>query len=141
MARRPTPPQDGSNGPANPQQPAHPPRRLDTPVFGQPEPTEDPSIFKVKHPSDNDAYRIIDELNRQHRLQPMPFPPPRGGSAEPQLTLQQVFGGNQRAIDTIVSRGQLVFHATGDCGSTRGPKTQNEVTDKMIGDFDEHHEM
>jgi hypothetical protein len=29
------------------------------------------------------------------------------------------------------------FHATGDCGSTRGPKTQNEVTDKMIGDFNE----
>ena len=30
-----------------------------------------------------------------------------------------------------------MFHATGDCGSTRGPKTQNEVTDKMIGDFNE----
>jgi len=30
-----------------------------------------------------------------------------------------------------------VFHAAGDCGSTRGPKTENEVTDKMIGDFTE----
>src|SRR5260370_8019378 len=33
--------------------------------------------------------------------------------------------------------GQVVFHSTGECGSTRGPKTQNEVTDKMVSDFDE----
>ena len=26
-----------------------------------------------------------------------------------------------------------------DCGSTRGPKTENEVTQKMIGDFIESH--
>ena len=30
-----------------------------------------------------------------------------------------------------------MFHATGDCGSTRGPATQNQVTDKMLGDFGE----
>ena len=28
-----------------------------------------------------------------------------------------------------------MFHATGDCGSTRGPATQNLVTDKMVGGF------
>jgi len=67
----------------------------------------------------------------------MPFPPPRGGAAEPRLTLTEVFGGHQGAIDTITTAGQIVFHSTGDCGSTRGPRTQNEVTDKMIGDFTE----
>jgi hypothetical protein len=125
------------NGPPTPQHPTHPPRRLDAPVFSQPEPTADPSTFKIKHPSDADAYKLIDELNRQHRLQPMAFPPPRGAGAEPQLTLRDVFGGNRAAINAIDRQGQIVFHATGDCGSTRGPKTQNEVTDKMIGDFTE----
>src|SRR5580704_9911636 len=120
----------------NPQTTARPPRSLAGPVFSQPEPTADPTIFKLKHPSDADAYREIDELNREHRLNPMPFPAPRGG-VEPQLTLQQVFGGDQGANATILRNGQIVFHSTGDCGSTRGPTTQNEVTDKMVGDFTE----
>jgi hypothetical protein len=110
---------------------------LDAPVFAQPEPTPDPSTFRVKHPSDADAYKQIDELNREHRLQPMPFPRPRGAAAEPRLVLSDVFGGNTGAINVIERQGQIVFHATGDCGSTRGPRTQNEVTDKMIGDFTE----
>ena len=129
--------QPGNVPPTPPQRPPRPPRRLDGPVFAQPEPTADPSTFRVKHPSDADAYKLIDELNREHRLQPMAFPPPRGTGAEPQLTLRDVFGGNRAAINAIQSQGQIVFHATGDCGSTRGPKTQNEVTDKMIGDFTE----
>jgi Calcineurin-like phosphoesterase len=116
--------------------PAHPARSLSGPVFSQPEPTADPTIFKIKHPSDADAYRVIDELNREHRLYPMSFPAPRGG-VEPQLTLQEVFGDNDKANALIVRNGQIVFHSTGDCGSTRGPTTQNEVTDKMVGDFNE----
>lgn len=135
MARRKTPPPPGgSNGPTD--GPVPPPRTVSGPVFAQPEPTEDPSIFKIKHPSDGDAYKIIDQLNKEGRIQPMPFPPPRS-LPEPQLTLTDVFGGNKGAINTIQRNGQIVFHSTGDCGSTRGPKTQNEVTDKMIGDFNE----
>jgi hypothetical protein len=116
--------------------PARSTRSLTGPVFGQPEPTADPTVFKIKHPSDAAAYKVIDELNREHRLNPMPFPAPRGG-VEPQLTLSQVFGGNDQAGTAILRNGQIVFHATGDCGSTRGPTTQNEVTDKMVGDFNE----
>ena len=112
-----------------------PVRSLTTPVFAQPEPTPDPSTFKITHPSDNAAYKLIDELNKEHKIHPLPFPLPRGGEAEPQLSLLQVFGGNAAAIQRIEGNGQLVFHATGDCGSTRGPATQNEVTDKMIADF------
>jgi hypothetical protein len=112
-------------------------RNLAGPVFAQPEPTADPTVFKVKHPSDNAAYKIIDQLNREHKILPLPFPAPRGKAAEPQLALLDVFGGNQGAVDTIEGNGQIVFHSTGDCGSTRGPKTQNEVADKMVADFTE----
>ena len=112
-------------------------RVLKSPVFAQPEPTADPTIFKIKHPSDDDAYKIIDKLNSEHKIEALPFPAPRGKGKEPQLALLDIFGGNQKAIDTIETNGQIVFHATGDCGSTKGPKTQNEVTDKMVSDFDE----
>lgn len=113
-----------------------PTRSLQMPVFAQPEPTEDPKIFRVKHPSDADAYKAIDQLNKEHKLQPMAFPKPRGDDTEPKLTLAEIFG-SKKAIKIIENNRQIVFHALGDCGSTRGPKTQNEVTDKMIGDFNE----
>jgi len=130
-----------------PSRPAHPPaapsgsapgrpRDVGQPVFAQPAPTPDPTRFRVAHPSDAPVYKLIDELNREHKIFPLPFPPPRGG-AEPRLTLEEVFGGNTPAIQRITSQGQIVFHATGDCGSTRGPRTQNEVADKMVTDFDE----
>lgn len=112
------------------------PRSIGRPVFAQPEATADPAKFRVKHPSDNTAYKEIDELNREDKIQPLPFPPPRG-LPEPRLTLEQVFGGSAAAISNIEGSGQIVFHATGDCGSTRGPASQNEVTDKMEADFDE----
>src|SRR5229473_3249182 len=116
--------------------PRAPNRKLAHPVFAQPEPTPDPATFRVNHPSDAPAYKEIDQLNREHKIAPLPFPLPRGG-VEPQLTLQQVLGDNAAAIQTITNHQQIVFHATGDCGSTRGPKTQNEVADKMVSDFNE----
>src|SRR5271155_2051036 len=129
----------GKSSKPAPSSPAPPPgasRPLSGPLFAQPEPTADPTRFKIKHPSDDPTYKEIDELNREHKIQPLPFPPPRGG-VEPRLTLQQVLGANTTAIDKITSAGQIVFHSTGDCGSTRGPQTQNMVTDKMVSDFQE----
>jgi hypothetical protein len=102
-----------------------PARQLSGPVFSQPEPTPDPGTFVVKHPSDNPAYKEIDQLNKEHKIFPLPFPAPRGG-VEPQLTLLQVLGGNSAAVQRITKSGQLVFHATGDCGSTSGPKTPDD---------------
>jgi hypothetical protein len=112
------------------------PRHLAGPVFAEGEPTADPTIFRVRHLSDAPAYREIDELNREHRIAPLPFPAPRG-LPEPRLSLTQVLGGASAATSAIAKRGQLVFHATGDCGSSRGPATQNLVTDKMVADFRE----
>jgi hypothetical protein len=112
------------------------PRQIGHPVFAQPEPTADPTVFRIKHASDTAAYKEIDELNREHEIKPMTFPAPRGG-VEPRLTLAQVLGGNGAAVDAITQRGQIVFHSGGDCGSTRGPEHQNEVTDKLVSDFQE----
>jgi hypothetical protein len=106
-------------------------------VFSQPQPTPDPTTFKVRHPSDADAYAAIDELNREHKLKPLPFPAPRGGT-EPTVTLAQALGDFPKAYNPILANKQIVFHATGDCGNVKGPRTQNQVADKMVGDFDDH---
>jgi hypothetical protein len=125
-------------------------RLPERPVFAQPAPTEDPTTFLVKHASDGQAYKEIDALNKEHRIQPLKFPAPRGG-IEPQLTLQQVLGDivgstpevkavAKATVAKIENGGQIVFHSLGDCGSTRGPATQNEVIDKLLGDFKESDE-
>jgi hypothetical protein len=43
-------PKNTQNAPRSPAAAA--PRLLARPVFAQPEPTPDPSVFKIKHPSD-----------------------------------------------------------------------------------------
>jgi len=111
------------------------PRVLGKPVFAQPQPTPDPKKFEVKHPSDGPAYKRIDVLNREHKLAPLPFPAPRD-LPEPRLTLADVLADDANTLQKrITANGQLVFHATGDTGSTRGPESQNLVSDKMVNDF------
>ncbi len=131
---RPAPPTDvGDNTGA---------RGLDRPDFAQPQPTADPKKFEIKHPSDGAAYKQIDELNREHKLAPLPFPPPRD-LPEPRLSLAAVLGDTEAALQKrIAANGQIVFHATGDTGSTRGPESQNLVADKLVNDFtDEEKEQ
>jgi hypothetical protein len=111
------------------------PRVLGKPVFAQPEPTPDPKKFEIKHPSDNPAYKQIDALNREHKLAALPFPAPRD-LPEPTLTLAAVLGESESALQKrLAANGQIVFHAVGDTGSTRGPENQNLVSDKMVNDF------
>jgi hypothetical protein len=130
-----------ARAPRDPPQPPAAPmpvRSLAGPVFSQPQPTPDPKVFKLHHASDGAAYKEIDQLNAEGKIKALPFPAPRAAGPEPVLTLTDVFGGNQTAIDTIQSDyQQIVFHALGDCGSTRSPKSENEVTSKMLGDFNE----
>jgi hypothetical protein len=142
MARKPKHHHHKKHDPA-PDQPADPtdpinndnPTTIGHPVFGQPDPTPDPTKFVIKHPSDNEAYKEIDELNREHKLEPIPFPAPRG-LPEPQLTLAAVLG-SPAAITNITNAGQIVFHSVGDTGSVKGPTTQSLVADKMAADFDD----
>jgi hypothetical protein len=106
-----------------------PARNIGHPVFAEPQPTPDPTTFRIKHPSDSDAFKQIDELNKEHKLFPKKFPAPRGRK-EPRLTLADVFGVNTTAIPNITKNRQIVFHSNGDCGSTKGPKTQNKSQTK-----------
>ncbi len=111
-------------------------RVLSTPVFSQPQPTPDPTTFVVRHASDTAAYQAIDALNKQHKIHALPFPAPRGG-IEPSLQFQDVIGKTNTTLIPQIENDfkQIVFHSTGDCGSTRGPATQNLVVDKMEADF------
>jgi Calcineurin-like phosphoesterase len=108
---------------------------LGHPVFSQPMPTADPAKFEIKHPSDAPIYKQIDELNRRHKLAPLPFPAPRG-LPEPRLSLATVIGTSEKELaKQMAANGQIVFHAAGDTGSTRGPESQCLVADKMVNDF------
>jgi hypothetical protein len=112
------------------------------PRFAQPEiDPNDPTRFRITHGSDTAAYKILDAEGRAKELQPLAFPPASGGP-EPRLTLAQLLGAAGAAVvKHIEDTGQLVFHAAGDTGNTRGPEPQNEVADKMEFDFaDEHPE-
>jgi len=54
--------------PATPSVPV--PRSVGHPVFAQPQPTPDPTTFRVNHPSDGPAYKKIDQLNKEHLFFP-----------------------------------------------------------------------
>src|SRR5215468_10240611 len=104
------------------------------PVFAQPEPSPDPTKFEIKHPSDAPIYKKIDELNRQHKLAPLPFPAPRG-LPEPRLALAAVLGTTEAALQKqMAAKGQIVFPAAGKTETTRGPKSKNLVAKKMAND-------
>lgn len=116
--------------------------RVLRPATGEPRPTPDPTTFLVKHPSDGPFYDAIKAFNAKHGIHALPFPLPRNSETDgiPTLTLQQVLGSSPdaaSAITWIQNNQQIVFHALGDCGSTKGPKMQNEVVDKMLADFTE----
>jgi hypothetical protein len=108
------------------------------PAFAQPVYTPDPTQFIVPHPSDNAAYKVIDQLDREHKIRPLPFPAARGGMAEPVLRLADVLGAAGPATEaSITASGQIVFHSVGDTGNVKSVDPQNAVTDKMMADFDD----
>jgi hypothetical protein len=98
------------------------------PIFGQPQPSPDPSGFK-----DPVTDKSLQELAN---LEPVPVPV--NSAIEPILTLAQVYGSKGTAkTQAIQQAGQIVFHSVGDTGSASGPSTQSLVADKMVTDFSE----
>ena len=98
------------------------------PIFGQPQPSPDPTGFKDP----------VTDQNLKELTSLEPVPEPAGGAPEPVLTLQQVYGNAGAAkVDAIQAAGQIVFHSVGDTGSVVGPGTQSLVADKMVTDFTE----
>src|SRR5450631_3806943 len=103
------------------------------PLFGEPQPSSDPTKFRTPHGSDTLKYNELIKLLQQ-------VPLPRGGAIEPVLTLAEVYGSAGSAkVKSIQSAGQIVFHSVGDTGSVRGPNTQSLVADKMVSDFTEQN--
>lgn len=106
-----------------------------TPVFAEPKPSPDPTKYKTPHASDTAAYNEMDALIKASKFLPIPFPAV-AGVTEPLLTLADALGASgAKTVAAIQQSGQIVFHAVGDTGATRGPKTENEVADKMVSDF------
>jgi hypothetical protein len=104
------------------------------PQFAEPAPTPDPDKFTVKHGSDAEAYKILD--SQKGRIPPRPFPVV-AGQDEPKLSLAKALGSKGKEIASEIQRAdQIVFHAVGDTGNTKGPRDQNEVADKMVSDFE-----
>ena len=98
------------------------------PIFGQPQPSPDPSGFK--NPVTDQRLKELTTLGA--------VPQPVGGATEPILTLEQVYGSAGAAkVQAIQQAGQIVFHSVGDTGSVVGPATQSLVADKMVTDFTE----
>jgi len=93
--------------------PANPKSTASTqPIFGQPQPTPDPTGFR--NPVTDQKDRGLNTLEA--------VPQPRGGAVEPTLTLAQVYGPDGAAkTQAIQHAGQIVFHSVGDTGSAKGP--------------------
>jgi Calcineurin-like phosphoesterase len=112
----------------HPLEPTPPTRAIGDPVFGQPQPSPDPTTFKdpVTDASQPDVAGV------------QPVPQPTAVATEPILTLAQIYGSQGATIaQNIQTAGQIVFHSVGDTGSATGPTTQSLVADKMVTDFTE----
>jgi len=106
-----------------------------TPIFAEPRPTPDPTKYTVPHASDTAAYNEMDALVKASKFLPLPFPAVNG-VAEPILTLTDALGPTgPTTVAAIQAANQIVFHCAGDTGATTGPKTENEVVDKLLADF------
>ncbi|MBV9508119.1 MAG: metallophosphoesterase [Acidobacteriia bacterium] len=109
------------------------PLPADSPTFAEGTPSPDPKKFRIKHKSDDAAYKILDS----EKQSPRPFPI-IGKTAEPVLQLADAFGQEgAQIVSGIQKAGQIVFHAVGDTGNTKGPRDQSLVADKMVSDFND----
>ena len=128
--KKPAPPHASTPSP-------QPPRGIPvgTPVFAEPTVTADPTKYTVPHASDTAAYNEMAALVKASKFLPLPFPAVPG-VAEPVLTLAAALGAAGPATEAAIqAAGQIVFHCAGDTGATAGPKTENEVVDKLLADF------
>jgi len=104
------------------------------PQFGETKHTPDPTQF-LNAVDDNQFYKAVDKETVNQLIQSVP--PPR----DPKnllMTLASAYGPNGQArVQAITAEQQIVFHAVGDTGSTKGPLTIEEVADKMVADMQE----
>jgi hypothetical protein len=120
---------------------APPPSRLgqagvvvNAPQFGEAKRTPDPVQF-LHAVTDAQYYEEVDEESANQLIQSIPLP------RDPKnlmLALGESYGSQGNAkVNAITDCKQIVFHAVGDTGPTRGPRTVEEVADKMCADMEE----
>ena len=108
--------------------------RVSEPLFGETKYTPDPTQF-LKAVTDEQYYKEVDKETVNQLIQSVP--PPRVPK-NLLLSLADVYGSKGKAkVVAITNAKQIVFHAVGDTGPTGGPKTVQEVADKMCGDMQE----
>ena len=137
MATRKTPSKSKQPPPSTSTPSQQPPRGVaaGNPVFAEPQPTADPTKYTTPHASDTQAYNEMDALIKASKFLPIAFPSV-AGVTEPILTLVAALGSSgPTTVAKITASAQIVFHAAGDTGATDGPKTENEVVDKLLADF------
>jgi Calcineurin-like phosphoesterase len=109
-------------------------KTVTAPVFAELNTTPDPTKYTTPHASDTQAYNEMDALVKSNQFVPLPFPV--ASVTEPVLTLASALGpAGASTVAAIQKAGQIVFHTSGDTGATQGPKTENEVVDKLLSDF------
>jgi hypothetical protein len=100
------------------------------PQFGEPTTSPDPSTFLQAHGSDSALYALV----QRHLLQPVP----RSRTVDSVMTLADAWGSAGAAKEKAIQKNnKIVFHCVGDTGSVKGPQTQSQVADKLVGDFAE----
>ena len=114
-------------------------RIASNPIFAEPQYMPDPSVYKVAHGSDTTAYNELDQLNKLHEFNPLPFRV--GATEEPVMKLGAAYGSTENKVEqAIIKAGQIVFHSAGDTGATQarlGLQDEYTVVDKMVADFSE----
>jgi hypothetical protein len=106
---------------------------LPQPVFNEGNITPDPTRFKVKHPSDSQQYKAIQNLLTKDVVG---FSPMRG---EPNslFTLADAYGVHgPEIVAGIQKAGKIIFHSAGDTGASNEGKYGNElrVADQLTND-------
>ena len=118
---------------------AAPPPRLEQPGIS----VSDPQFAESKHSpdptqflhavTDQQYYRQVDTETVNQLIQSVPLP---RDPAHLLLSLADVYGSKGKAkVAAISAAKQIVFHAVGDTGPTGGPRTIQEVADKMCADM------
>jgi hypothetical protein len=121
--------------------PPAPPARLgqtgvsvSDPQFGETKHTPDPTQF-LHGVTDNQYYKLVDKETVNQLIQSVPPPQDPKNML---LSLADVYGSKGKAkVAAITNAKQIVFHAVGDTGPTKGPQTVQEVADKMCADMQE----
>jgi len=104
------------------------------PQFGETKFTPDPTQF-LTAVTDKPYFKLTDKETANQLIQSIPAPRTPNNLL---MTLASAFGSSGPAkIAAIQEAQQIVFHAVGDTGSTVGPKTIEEVADKMCADLQE----